>query len=154
MPTERDLLIACLAELGGYTYDSAAYPKPGTKDCTRFTYGVLRSLWPILESYKGPLHITDPEHPFSNVEALESAGLALVSEAPVPGRWHLVQGWQRLAPLSNGHAFLWYEPAVPIAAPSFIVQATPTDPPWCEPRTAQQQTERFPHIRWAALQLD
>lgn len=154
MPTERDFLMACLAELGGYTYDANAWPKPGTKDCTRFTYAVLVRLWPTLERFKGPLHITDPAEPFSNVQALEAAGIGAVSSQPIPGRWHLVQGWQSVTPLRKGHAFFWYEPPIPLALPSFIVQATPTTAPWCEERTVATQTERFPHLQWCALPLD
>lgn len=153
MPTERDLLFACLEHSGGHVYDRSPPYEDNSQDCVRFTFAVLTDLWPKLTQYHAELHLTDAAKPFSPVEAVEAAGLGIVSEEPIPGRWHLAQGWQSLEPLNRGHAWLWWEPPVPVAANSFIVQAT-TSLPWCEHRTLAEQTKRYPHTQWVALSLD
>jgi hypothetical protein len=154
MPTERDLLLTCLEHSGGILYDRTVPYDAGSYDCVRLTYAVLSSLWPVLLDYHADIHLLDAARPFSPVEAIEAAGIGLVSSDPIPGRWHLAQGWVSLDPLKDGHAWIWYHPPVPVAAKPFIIQATSARPPWNERRTLEQQTARFKHIQWAALQLD
>lgn len=65
------------------------------------------------------MNIRDPARPWSPMDAALAAPGGEVVDAPVPGRWHLVQGWRRLTidgrvpplepqPRRNGHAWFWW----------------------------------------------
>ena len=154
MPTHHDLLVSSLRHLAGATYDSSVPYTAGSLDCVRFTYAVLRDLWPdIIPNYHSELHLLDPARPFSPVEAVHVAGVVTGSEL-TPGRWHLCQGWRSLDPLEGGHAWLWYEPATPSVEPGLLVQATNARYPWVLPMQWQDQLAKFPHTRLAVLHLD
>jgi hypothetical protein len=150
--TERNLLISALHNIAGFTYDNSARPAPRTQDCTRYAYAILRDLYgDRVEEYKAELHIVDPAHVWSNVDAVLSLGGKSVA-FPSPGHWHYCQGWKSTEPLRGGHAWLWYEPPAPVVEPGLIVQATPAKAPWCEYRSWGEQAGKFPAgVRLAVL---
>jgi hypothetical protein len=160
MPTDRDLLVSALRHLAGAGYDRTPPYEPGTLDCVRFTYAVLRDLWPdVIPQYHAELHVMDAADPFSPITAVAEAGVGKRTRDRLgiyrlrPGCWHLCQGWKSLEPLQSGHAWLWYEPASPVMEPGLIVQATNAGR-WVEARYWEDQVKRFPHVRLAVLNLD
>jgi hypothetical protein len=163
VPTERDLLVSALRHLGGAAYDSSAPYAAGSLDCVRFTYAVLKDLWPdVAPAIHDELHLLDPSQPFSPVEAVDNAGLSgewsgLVRpgrSSPIPGCWHLCQGWKSLDPLERGHGWFWYEPATPLLEAGLLVQATNAQYPWVLPMHWGEQVAKFPHTRVAVLALN
>lgn len=163
MPTERDLLVSALRHLAGSSYDNSPPYDPGSLDCVRFTYAVLRDLWPaVVPQYHAQIHLTDPAQPFSPVAAIDSAGIGrglapLPGEPaprPLPGFWHLCQGWKTLSPLNRGHGWLWYEPEAPLLGSSLIVQSTNARYPWVLPMSWDDQVAKYPHTQIAILHLD
>ena len=159
MPTDRDILLAALKHAGGHAYNREPRPPKGTQDCTRFAFAVLRECYgERVDAARAELHIARGSSVFENVEAVVSLGLGLETIGPeVHGRWYYCQGWKSLDPLKGGHAWLWYEAAVPMARQSVILQATPEKGPdgrplWQDMRTWAEQAERFPGgIRTALL---
>lgn len=152
--TDRDLLVSALRNIAGFTYSADARPPSGTQDCTRYAYAILRDvLGERVKEFRSELHITDPRSVWSNVTAVVALGGDRV-EAPVPGRWMYCQGWKSVSPLRGGHAWLWFEPEAPRVGAGLIVQATPTDAPWCEFRTWGEQAGKFPAgVRLATIPL-
>jgi hypothetical protein len=139
-PTTPDFLATCLVNLAGRTYG----PAKTATDCVRATLA-------ILEAAHGPLSATerkdilishgDRTRPWSPIEAV-AAKLGGASgarpELPMPGRWHLFQGWRvldggtRIPDVAilgpNGHAgFFWYEGATGAV---FVVNANVGTKPW------------------------
>jgi hypothetical protein len=153
-PTERDLLVSALRHLAGATYDRTPPYDDGSLDCVRFTYAVLKDLWPdIIPQHHADIHLLDASKPFSPVYAMEPSGVGKPVTVPQAGCWHLCQGWKSLEPLQSGHGWFWYEPATPVLGGGLILQATNAKHPWVRPMYWQDQLDKFPHTRLAVLHL-
>jgi hypothetical protein len=167
MPTERDLLVSALRHLAGASYDRTPPYDEGSLDCVRFTYAVLKDLWPnVIPQHHAAIHLLDASKPFSPVQAAQDAGVGSrlphtavrgdgkLVHGPQAGCWHLCQGWKSLDPLQSGHGWFWYEPATPVLGGGLILQATNAKHPWVRPMYWQDQMDKFPHTRLAVLHLD
>ncbi len=122
-------------------------------DCVTFAEAVLINSYPMINW--APLHrdlmIRDAARPWSNVEALFAEGFREVS-APEAGRFHYVQGWRSLAPLSGGHCFLWWESLAPALA-SKIMESTNATSDWYRPMSWAVQSAKFgAGVRLAVLE--
>ena len=98
-------------------YDSPAIPRSmiarnhGT-NCSTMTASLLTSVfadspWTGRE-YRDLQVFSDrlPDSPDSPIKAVERMGFGIRVNAPIAGRWHLVQGWRSLGSRPSGHAFL------------------------------------------------
>ena len=68
--------------------------------------------------------ILDASRPWSPIYAAVSAGWGQSATAPTPGRYHLLQTWRSLDPLSSGHSKIFYEPPSPVVSGGLVIQAT------------------------------
>ena len=149
MNLTESILMSALSHTAGYIYGSAGRDRV---DCTRLTFAILYDVYGrSVTGRRGDLMVYDPKTPWSPVTGAVALGIGTEVDAPTPGRWHLCQGWRKLAAGAvpkghgpNGHAWLWYQPETPTGQRGYIVQATTTPPPWCERRTWADQAQRFP----------
>lgn len=153
------ILSEAVCVLGGRIYGSVGKDRT---DCVRLTADVLSEVYgePVRRE-RPALLIHAGQGPWSPVEGIVRAGAGVEVSAPLPGRWHLCQGWRRLTddggvPKSdgryNGHGWLWYEPETPTGALPLIVQATTAPAPWCHRTTWDKQVNKFPAgVRLAVL---
>lgn len=147
LPFETRLLLAALAHGGGRRYDRRITGDFET-DCSRMLYGTLCGLYGgRVEAEKAALHIEGrPIQPWSPVEATVRLGFGSAVAAPMPGRWHVVQGWRAGGevdvPWSGGHSFLWRHPAS--GGPGVQVQANEGVGAFVEAaQTWEQQTAAY-----------
>lgn len=112
-----------------------AHHIPAATVCSVFTAGV------ILEAFAdaawsthayADLTLQDGARPWSPIEAVVAAGIGREVQAPESGRWHLMQGWGSLAPLTRGHAWLWSPLGSILQASSSEGRVTWTERPWVE----------------------
>ena len=129
------LLAAAVEALGGKMY---GHTGSATTDCSRAVEAILAGIYGsrVTAEHKA-LMIFDPSQPFSPVEACERLGIGREVETPIPGCWHVVQGWRVLdsrgwvpdpSPSPNGHAFLFYQLPAPMAGSSILINANVTRP--------------------------
>ena len=72
----------------------------------------------------GDLMILDPKRPWSPIDAVVSAGIGQAVDAPVPGRFHLMQTWRGLNPLDRGHSVIYFESPMMMLDGCLVIQAT------------------------------
>jgi hypothetical protein len=95
-----------------------SWDDPTDDECCVFASAVLERAYGFVKSSNlSAWHLWDVKRPWSPVEAAQQQGITTaaflppVSLPPVPGRWHLCQGWRGVpgAPGVTGHTFLWLQ---------------------------------------------
>lgn len=81
--------------------------------CSVLTAEVLGAVYGVSgRAWDADVRIYDASRPWSPIEAAVRDLGADAVDAPVPGRWHLCQGWialpDRPSPAELGHAWLWW----------------------------------------------
>lgn len=128
LPFEARLVAAALAHGGGRVYDSGRPASDRrTTDCSRLGWSVVADLYdwtPAEELQRGTadwhryrIFTIQTDEQWGPIVATVAAGVAREVDSPVPGCWHIVQGW------GPGHTFFWYEPASVLGAIGVQVQA-------------------------------
>lgn len=130
----------------------------GRTDCVTTVLAVLTEVYgPRVEAERPALMIWDAGSPWSNIDACVRMGIGVecVEGRPLPGRWHVVQGWERLpgeGVTGKGHSWLWYEPSRP--GPGLCLEANVARP-WAYSRTWGERIGRYvAGVRAVALHAD
>lgn len=122
------LLDVAHKHLDGRTYKLVGPDyKGGTEtNCSIATWQIVEALYEIklTREEQRDWMIVDPARPWSPMDAVVSAGVGMVVDKPIPGRWHLLQTWRRLDPLDRGHSTLYYEAPAMLIDGCLVVQAT------------------------------
>ena len=85
------------------------------------------------------LMILDAARPWSPIDAIEAAGIGSRVDAPVPGRWHLVQFWRDPVALTNGHTILWYQSPLAFISEGYVAEATDASVQWFRKTTLSEK---------------
>ena len=122
VPWVARIPIAALMHGGGRTYERSQTDSE-TTDCSRLVYAVLVMLYglAVIKPLQAAIKLYAGEDLWAPVLAMVRLGAGQLVSSPVPGRWHLVQGWR--TPWKSGHTFFWYEPLSPLGGPGIQVQA-------------------------------
>ena len=153
MSISVDILASSACELGGRIYGHVGKDRT---DCSRFVFAVLRDVYGAasIDPLRPHLLIHEGHGMFAPIQGIVAAGLGDEVVEPLPGRWHLCQGWRRGLGSADpsGHAWLWYETPTPTGLDGLILQATTSAPPWCKRLTWTDQAAPFKAgVRLAAL---
>jgi hypothetical protein len=126
--------------------------EPEGTDCCTFVAGVLSRAcpgrWPA-DAWAQAM-ILDARRPWSTVECPVSAGVAREVGEPIPGHWHVVQGWSglRLGQVvagATGHTWLQWGDGLVLEASSAARRVRWRSTPWA------YQRRRYDEVRIARL---
>lgn len=123
-----------------YGHDVAA----GQTDCVITVEAMLAAVYgPEVYDHRADLRVWDARRPWSAVDACSAFGGVPVAD-PVPGCWHVVQGWRRLprgAEAGSGHVLMYYHP--PDGGVGRVLEANLTRP-WDRRVTWGEVRGRYP----------